>query len=236
VAPAAAGDVPVACPAVRGAPVLSRVAPTHVTTRAGPIRARIRYDTCFRALCMTRRRGVWVEWPGMPACSRRRTMSASKRRPCLIACGRPTSFRWSKRRCGVDDDSAAAGHSLNNSTQRTTRPKRRRNENRIRQIRCSLRTIRRSGQSLRGFGWDTDTPNPRRELVFPIGSFGHHGLRTRFGWTQAQYLRSSARETQSYASSPPMSTREVKWRRRRPGLASLRQWVIGPDSIPAGQR
>ncbi|BBX24679.1 putative beta-lactamase [Mycolicibacter terrae] len=34
-----------------------------------------------------------------------------------------------------------------------------------------------SGQDLRGFGWDIDTPHSRpRGLIFPIGSFGHTGF------------------------------------------------------------
>ena len=70
----------------RGAPVFCRASHRqHMTTRAEPIRARIRIlITCFGALCMTRRRGAWVEWPGMPACFRRHTMSAFLRRACLI--------------------------------------------------------------------------------------------------------------------------------------------------------
>ena len=70
---------------VRGAPIFCRASHRqHVTKRAEPIRAGIRtLITCFGALCMTRRRGAWVEWPGMPACSRRHTMSAFMRRPCL---------------------------------------------------------------------------------------------------------------------------------------------------------
>lgn len=34
-----------------------------------------------------------------------------------------------------------------------------------------------SGQDLRGFGWDIDTPHSRpRGMIFPIGSFGHTGF------------------------------------------------------------
>ena len=68
-----------------GAPICCRASHRqHMTTRAEPIRAGIPISiTCCGALCMTRRRGAWVEWPGMPACSRLRTMSASMRRPCL---------------------------------------------------------------------------------------------------------------------------------------------------------
>ena len=69
-----------------GAPVFCRAShQQRMTTKAKPIRARIPIMiTCFGARCMTRRRAAWVEWPGMPVCSRRRTMSASMRRPCLI--------------------------------------------------------------------------------------------------------------------------------------------------------
>ena len=80
---------------VLGAPVCCRASHRqHVTKRAEPIRARIPIlITCFGAPCRTRRRGAWVEWPGMPACSRRRTMSASLRRPCLTGSpGRPSEF------------------------------------------------------------------------------------------------------------------------------------------------
>ena len=70
----------------RGAPVCCRASHRqHMTTRAEPIRARILIlITCFGALCTTRRRGAWVESPGMPACFRRHTMSAFLRRACLI--------------------------------------------------------------------------------------------------------------------------------------------------------
>ena len=72
-------------PRVRGAPVSCRASHRQrVTKRAEPIRARIPIlITCFGAQCRTRRRGAWVEWLGTQACSRRRTMSASLRRPCL---------------------------------------------------------------------------------------------------------------------------------------------------------
>ena len=71
---------------VRGARVCCRASHRrHMTTKARTIRARIPILVpCFGALCLTRRRAAWGEWPGMPVCSRRRTTSASMRRPCLI--------------------------------------------------------------------------------------------------------------------------------------------------------
>jgi CubicO group peptidase (beta-lactamase class C family) len=92
-APAAAG---VACPAgTWSTGLLSRIAPTarDEDSRADPGK-NPDIVTCFGARCMTRRRGAWVEWPGMPVCSRQHTMSASMRRRCLtgLRAGR-ASFR-----------------------------------------------------------------------------------------------------------------------------------------------
>ena len=95
---------------IRGAPVCCRASHRqHVTTKTGTMRARIQtLITCYGARCMTRRRGAWGEWPGMPACSRRHTMSASMRKPCLIGLQAVRAVSADASDSGVDDDSPAA--------------------------------------------------------------------------------------------------------------------------------
>jgi CubicO group peptidase (beta-lactamase class C family) len=84
-APLGMEDTHYLSPAKWSTGLLSRIAPAAHDDEAEPTRARIpTLITCFGAACMTRRRAAWVEWPGMPVCSRRRTMSASTRRLSLI--------------------------------------------------------------------------------------------------------------------------------------------------------
>ena len=99
-APAPKDRVPDACAAgTWSTGLLPRIAPTarDEESRADPSK-NPDLITCFGAQCTTRRRGAWVEWPGTPACSRRPTMSASLRRPCLTGSRAVRAhFRWRKR-------------------------------------------------------------------------------------------------------------------------------------------
>ena len=76
---------PVSCPASHQ---------RHGTRRAEAIRARIPIlIICFGARCRTRRRAAWVEWPGMPVCSRRRDDVSSYAQALLDRlAGRPSRF------------------------------------------------------------------------------------------------------------------------------------------------
>lgn len=78
--------VSVACPAgTWSTSMLSRIAPTarDEENSADPGR-NPDYFYLLRGSAHDRRRVAWVESPAMPVCSRRRTMSASMHRPCLI--------------------------------------------------------------------------------------------------------------------------------------------------------
>ena len=96
---------------VPGAPVCCRAShQRQLTRKAEPIRVRIPITaTCFGAPCMTRRRAAWGEWPGMPVCSRRRTMSSIYAQALLDRLAdRPSKFPLKQATLGVDDDSPAA--------------------------------------------------------------------------------------------------------------------------------
>ena len=140
----------------------------------------------------------------MPACSRRRTMSASLRRRLLDRlAGRPSSFPLTQATLELMTTPQQPGHTAEqleaaNDAAREAVAKRPNTTYPL--LAPKYPAIK--GQNLRGFGWDIDTAlSTPRGMVFPIGSFGHTGFtgtialdRPRLG-----YLCSSAHELNPYA-------------------------------------
>ena len=115
----------------------------------------------------------------MPACSRRPTMSASLRRPCLTGSRAVrASFRWRKQLCELMTTPQQPGHTPQqlkaaNDAAREAVAKRPNTTDPL----LAPRYPAIAGQNLRGFGWDIDTgQSTARGMVFPIGSFGHTGF------------------------------------------------------------
>ena len=165
----------------RGAPVWCRASHRqHGTKRAEPIRARTPIlITCCGARCTTRRRGAWVEWPGMPALfSTAHDVSIYAQALLDRLAGRPSEFPLTQATLELMTTPQQPGHTAqqleaaNDATREAvaTRP-----NTTDPLLAPNYPAI--MGQNLRGFGWDIDTRlSTPRGLVFPVGSFGHTGF------------------------------------------------------------
>jgi CubicO group peptidase (beta-lactamase class C family) len=165
---------------VHGAPVFCFAShQQHMTTKAKPIRAKIPIlIICFGALCMTRRRGAWVEWPGTGVFSTAHDVSIYAQALLDRLADRPSKFPLKQATLEFMTTPEQPGHTAQQldaandaareaiaKTPNTTDPL----------LAPNYPAIK--GQNLRGFGWDIDTAfSTPRGMIFPIGSFGHTGF------------------------------------------------------------
>jgi CubicO group peptidase (beta-lactamase class C family) len=212
-APAAAGDVPVACPAgTWNTGLLSRVAPTarDDESRADPgknpdidylLRGTVHDTTARRMGGVAGHAGVFST-----------THDVSIYAQALLdrLAGRPSEFPLEQATLELMTTPQQPGHSAEqldaaNDAAREAVATRPNTTDPL--LAPNYPAIK--GQSLRGFGWDIDTAqSTARGTVFPIGSFGHTGFTGTSLWMDPgsnTYVVLLANSIHS-RGSPPMST------------------------------
>ena len=191
-APAPKGRVPVDCPAgTWSTDLLSRIAPTahDEESRVDPsknpdldylLRGTVHDTTARRMGGVAGHAGVF---------STAHDVSIYAQALLDRLAGRPSKFPLKQATLELMTTPSSRDIQLNNSKQRTMPPEKPSQRHRIQQIRCSLRTIRRSRDKIcAALAGISIRPSPRREAW----SFPSVALATpaspepRCGWTQAQ--------------------------------------------------